>query len=160
MVRAFIWYVGGHVRLDMGSVAAETPFCPPSHASAMMIQRWWSSIFEASLVGIERELRILWCVYMQPRHSRASVCTENHVKRTFSAFLIASNVKPLNVNPFHDRPEGPETVCGPYREHMMEFWWSWNFLQTWYDEDYLLQSTHICESKNWLRTDCHKLGSP
>ena len=91
MVRAFIWYVGGLVRLDTGSAAVGTSFCSLCHASAMDIQQWWSSIFEASLVGIERELGIVWWVYMQPRHSRASIWTKNHVKRAFSVFFIALN---------------------------------------------------------------------
>ena len=160
MVRAFIWYVGGLVQLDTGSAAAKTSFCSLCHAYAMINQQLWSSIFEASLVGIERELGIVWWVYMQPRHSRASIWTKNHVKRAFSVFFIALNVNPLNVKPFRRRPEGLKSDFGPYREHMMEFWPSWKFLQTWYDEDYLLQSTHICESKNWLRTRLYKSGPP
>ncbi len=82
------------------------------HASAMNIQQWWSTNFEASLVGIEMELRILWWVYMQPRHSRASLWTKNHAKRVFSAFFIALNVNPLNLKPFQRQPEGPESVFG------------------------------------------------
>ena len=144
----------------IGEKEVGTSFCSLCHACAMNIQQWWSSIFEASLVGIERELGIVWCVYMQPRHSRASIWTKNHVKLAFSAFFIALNANLLNSRLFRHQPEGPKSVFGPYRGHMMEFRPSWNFLQTWYDEDYLLQSTHICESKNWLRTGLYKSGPP
>ena len=151
MLRAFIWYIGGLVRSNIGSAVTSTSFCSFRHASAMNIQQWWSTNFEASLVGIVMELRILWWVYMQPRHSRASLWTKTHAKRVFSSFVIVANANPLILKPFSDRPRGRNR----FPVHIVNVWWNFDQVE-FFCRHGMMRSTcgnQLIQKNDWER-DC------
>ena len=85
MPRALYQCIGTFVQLSTGWDMAETVNCWFRHARGMMMPNWWNLNFKLSYLWLWSNLKVVWCIHMQPRHSRAMLCTLNGIKRTSSA---------------------------------------------------------------------------